>query len=162
MCAAASWKGRVREQPKKRGEGDKSPALKFRVSLAWCGCRGRGNIPAIPFSLLSLLGFLLFNQHLRDCRGRAASLCHHRSWYSQHSLHLGLGNCWSLEWPPPLASHPLIVSTHPIPPTSCALKPLPAPSQPSPDSHPRCSWWNGLGAGHFISWAWQECVAVQS
>lgn len=99
MYAAASRKGRVREQPERRGEGNKPPPLKLRVSPAWCGCREGRNIPAIPFFPPPLLGFLLFNQHFRDGGGRATSICHHRSWCGQHSLHLDLGNCWPLEWP---------------------------------------------------------------
>lgn len=73
-------------------------------------------MPASPFPAPPVVGFLLFNQHLRDSGGRAAGLRHHRSWSGQHGLHLGLGNCWR----PPLASRPPPRPSPPVPPPSCA------------------------------------------
>lgn len=122
------WEGQGLGTTQEEGRREQAPSLKTQgqSSLVWLP--GRKEHPCHPLSSLPLLGFLLFNQHLRDGRGREASLCHHRSRCSQHSLHVGLGNCWPLEWPPPLASHPSVVSTHPTPPTSCAPKPSAPPS----------------------------------
>lgn len=82
-----------------KGEGNKpSPPSAFRLSPVWCGWKGP-DIPAMVFPAPSLLGFLLFNQHLRVSWRRTASLRHHRSWCGQHGLHIGLGNCLPVEWP---------------------------------------------------------------
>lgn len=79
-----------------KGEGNKpSPPSAFRLNPVWCGWKGP-DIPAMVLPAPSLLGFLLFNQHLRVSWRRTASLRHHRSWCGQHGLHVGLGNClWS-------------------------------------------------------------------
>lgn len=84
--------------------------------------RGERVTPAIPFSSPPLLGVLLFNQHLRDSRGRTASLRHHRGRRGQHGLHLGLGNCGR----PPSPSCPPLAPARPVPPTPVPGGPLPS------------------------------------
>ncbi|XP_054392107.2 solute carrier family 2, facilitated glucose transporter member 4 isoform X5 [Pongo abelii] len=67
------------------------PALLQLVLLPFCP-----ESPRYLYIIRNLEGparksFLLFDQHLRDSRGRPACLCHHRSGCGQHSLHLALG-----------------------------------------------------------------------
>lgn len=44
--------------------------------------------------LLTLTGFLLLHEHLREGRGAAACVCHHRLWHRQHCLHCCVGESW--------------------------------------------------------------------
>lgn len=77
-----------------KGEGNKPPSLlAFRLCPVWCDWNKGPDIFSSASPAPLLLGFLLFNQHLRVSWGGTASLRHHRSWCGQYRLHVRLGNC---------------------------------------------------------------------